>query len=159
MFLVTLMQEDSVDKDAQRIEDDCSGKKTLLKIVACQERTKKLCTISAEHDDWCSCDQCVNGDIDDIVEHLPRETRAAYYARKEKEKQERDAAALSKHVKISTRNEAQVNEAVPEVSADDAKGGAGYEEGGENRPGPDKGSLGVSAIQVWPLTHLFLSVC
>ena len=42
MFLVTLMQEDRVDKDAQRIEDDCSGKKTLLKIVACQERTKKL---------------------------------------------------------------------------------------------------------------------
>ena len=33
MFLVTLMQEDRVDKDAQRIEDDCSGKKTLLKIV------------------------------------------------------------------------------------------------------------------------------
>ena len=33
MFLVTLMQEDRVDKDAPRIEDDCSGKKTLLKIV------------------------------------------------------------------------------------------------------------------------------
>ena len=46
----------------------------------------------------------MNGDIDDIVEHLPRETRAAYYARKEKEKQERAAAALSKHVEISTGN-------------------------------------------------------
>ena len=115
-----------------------------------------MCAISAEHDDWCSCDQCVNGDIDDIVEHLPRETRAAYYARKEKEKQERDAAAaLSKDVKISTRNDDQINVTVPEVSADDAKGGAGYEEERENRPGPDKRSLGVSAIQVWPLTQIF----
>ena len=33
MFLVTLMQEDRVDKDAQRIEDDCSGKKTLLRLL------------------------------------------------------------------------------------------------------------------------------
>ena len=97
----------------------------------------------------------MNGDIDDIVEHLPRETRAAYYARKEKEKQERDAAALSKDVEISTRNEDQANVAVPEVSTDDAKGGAGYKEERENHPGPDKRSLGVSAIQVWPLTHLF----
>ena len=112
-----------------------------------------MCAISAEHDDWCSCDQCVNGDIDDIVEHLPRETRAAYYARKEKEKQERAAAALSKDVEISTGNEDQVNVAVPEVSADDAEGGAGYEEERENRPGSDRGSLGVSAIQVWPLTQ------
>ena len=118
-----------------------------------------MCAISAaEHDDWCSCDQCVNGDIDDIVEHLPRETRAAYYARKEKEKQERDKAALSKDVEISTGNEDQVNVAVPEVSTDDAEGGAGYEEERENRPGPDRGSLGVSAIQVWPLTQLY-SVC
>ena len=100
----------------------------------------------------------MNGDIDDIVEHLPRETRAAYYARKEKEKQERAAAALAKDVKISTRNEDQVNVAVPEVSTDDGEGGAGCKEERENRPGPDKRSLGVSAIQVWPLTQLF-SVC
>ena len=33
MFLVTLMQEERVDKDAQRIEDDCSGKKTLLRLL------------------------------------------------------------------------------------------------------------------------------
>jgi len=44
-----------------------------------------------EHDDFCSCEQCMYAEVDDIVDHLPRETRAAYYAKKEREKALRES--------------------------------------------------------------------
>jgi len=43
-----------------------------------------------EHDDFCSCEKCLDlPDVGDIVNYLPRETRAAYYAKKEQEKRQR----------------------------------------------------------------------
>ena len=140
----------------KRLQTIAQVRRPLLRLLHVRKRLKNCFTISVEHDDWCSCDQCVNGDIDDIVEHLPRETRAAYYARKEKERQERGAALLSKDVTISTKNGDQINAAVPEVSTDDATGGACNTEERENHSEHEKRSLAVSTIQVLPLTHFLL---
>ena len=57
----------------------------MLRIIALNKWHLPL-TFLGDHDDWCSCEKCQDmSDVEDIVDYLPRETRVAYYAKKQHE--------------------------------------------------------------------------